>query len=148
MPATRDTPVMIHRRDAESAEDAERNNSRGLTHAVIGSAIEVHRLLGAGLLEEIYEASLCRELYLRGLAFRRQVRYPIGYKGVEIGSGLRLDLLVEDTLVVEVKSVDHLASIHRSQLLTYLKLTGLRLGLLINFNVTTLRSGIKRVIMS
>jgi GxxExxY protein len=129
---------MSHRRGTESTEVTE-GACNGLTHAVIGAAIEVHRQLGPGLLETVYESALCRELFLRGIKVGRQVPLQIKYKGADVGSGLRLDLVVADRLIVEVKSLDHLAPIHRSQVLTYLKLTGLRLGLLINFNVTTLR---------
>ena len=142
------TSMMIHRRGAESAEDAEKSAAGGLTHAVIGAAIEVHRLLGPGPLESIYEVALFRELYLRGYSVQGQVPYPVTYKGLELGTRLRLDLLIEGTLVVEVKCVDQLAPIHRSQVLTYLKLADLKLGLLINFNVTALRRGIRRIINS
>lgn len=119
-----------------------------MSRAVIGAAIEVHRRLGPGLLESVYEAALCRELYLRRIACERQVPVTIRYRGAALAAALRLDLVVERQLVVEVKSVEHLAPIHRSQLLTYLKLSNLHLGLLVNSNVTTLRTGIRRVISS
>jgi len=113
---------------------------------VIGAAIEVHRHLGPGLLESVYESALSRELWLNGLEVERQVSLPIDYKGARLPSGLRLDLLVNRRLIIEVKAVERLDPIHRAQLLTYLKLTRHRLGLLINFNVQVLRSGIRRII--
>jgi GxxExxY protein len=137
--------MMTYHRGTESTEDTEKSD-RGLTHAAIGAAIEVHRHLGPGLLESVYESALCRELWLSGLEVERQVNLPIDYKGTRLPSGLRLDLLVNRRLVIEVKAVDRLDPIHRAQLLTYLKLTQHRLGLLINFNVQVLRSGIRRII--
>ena len=117
----------------------------GAAHAVVEAAMEVHRILGPGFLEAIYEEALGIELTLRGVVFRRQVPISLDYKGVAVGHA-RLDLLVADRLVIELKAVDSLASIHWAQLLSYLKATKLTLGLLINFNVPTLRQGIKRVI--
>ena len=116
-----------------------------LSGAVIGAAIEVHRVLGPGLLESAYELALERELGLRKVPVQRQVAVPLEYKGLELGDGFRLDLLVDDALVVEVKAVDRLQPIHDTQLLTYLKLANKRLGLLINFNERTLKEGVKRV---
>ncbi|HNJ77263.1 MAG TPA: GxxExxY protein [Azospira sp.] len=116
-----------------------------LSGAVIGAAIEVHRELGPGLLESAYELALERELGLRKVSVQRQVAVPLEYKGIELGDGFRLDLLVDDALVVEVKAVDRLQPIHDAQLLTYLKLANKRLGLLINFNERTLKEGVKRV---
>ena len=118
-----------------------------LAHGVIGAAIEVHRLLGPGFLESVYEEALCVELKLRGIPFTRQAALGVDYKGHAVGEG-RLDLLVGDALVVELKAVDALAPIHSAQLLSYLKATGYQLGLLINFNVPVLRNGIKRVVLS
>jgi|SRR5215213_10289950 len=117
-----------------------------MSHKVIGAAIEVHRFLGPGLLESVYEAALCRELRLRGVATERQVRIPINYKGEELDCHMKLDLLVEKNVIVEVKSVDKVLSVHRAQLLTYLKLQRLWLGLIINFNVVMLRDGVRRVL--
>lgn len=117
-----------------------------LTEAVIGAAVEVHRALGPGLLESAYEQCLCRELSANRLAFERQVSMPIRYKGVQVDCGYRLDLLVEKSVVVELKCVEQLLPVHESQLLTYLKLSGIRVGLLINFNVSVLRQGIKRLV--
>jgi len=118
-----------------------------LAHGVIGAAIEVHRLLGPGFLELVYEEALCVELGLRRIPFIRQAALGVDYKGHAVGEG-RLDLLVGDALVVELKAVDALAPIHSAQLLSYLKATGYQLGLLINFNVPILRNGIKRVVLS
>ena len=115
-----------------------------LSGRVIGAAIEVHRVLGPGLLESAYEDCLAHELRLAGIRFARQQALPIEYKGVRLDAGYRLDLAVEEMIVVEIKSVERLSGIHEAQLLTYLKLTGYPLGLLINFNVPILVSGIKR----
>jgi GxxExxY protein len=114
-----------------------------LSHAVIGAAIEVHRELGPGFLESLYEEALCIELTERGIAFQRQYTISVGYKGHPIGEG-RLDLLVDKRLIVELKAVESLLPIHSAQLLSYLKATGLGVGLLINFNVPVLAKGIKR----
>jgi GxxExxY protein len=115
-----------------------------LSKRIIGAAIEVHRSLGPGLLESTYEACLARELTLAGLAFERQLVLPVEYKGVQIDAGYRLDLVVEGLVVVEIKAVEALLPVHDAQLITYLKLTGKPLGLLINFNVPTLVQGIRR----
>lgn len=117
-----------------------------LTHQVIGAAIEVHRVLGPGLLESAYEECLCRELSLQGVSFRRQVPLPIDYKGVRLDCGYRIDLLVDDRLIVEIKAVESLTGVHEAQLLTYLKLSGVKVGLLINFNVPRLIDGVKRMV--
>ena len=117
-----------------------------LSHKVIGASIEVHRLLGPGLLETIYIECLASELAEQGVAVKREVSVPIRYKGKELSKPLRLDLLVEDCLIVEAKSVDTLIPVHSAQLLTYLKMTELKLGLLLNFNVEVMRQGIKRIV--
>ena len=117
-----------------------------LSGAVIGAAIEVHRVLGPGLLESAYELALERELRLRDMQVERQKPIPLEYKGTALGDGFRIDLLVDDELIVEVKAVDGLLPIHEAQLLTYLRLTAIRLGLLINFNEKTLKEGVKRVV--
>ena len=116
-----------------------------LTEEVIGAAMEVHSHLGAGLLESAYEECLCHELALRDLPFRRQVSLPINYKGLHLDCGYRIDVLVEDKLIIEVKSVERLLPVHQAQLITYLKVTGMQTGLLINFNVAHLRQGIRRL---
>ena len=118
-----------------------------ITEAIIGAAIEVHRLLGPGLLESAYEECLCHELSLRGLSFERQVPLPVIYKGVKLDCGYRLDIVVADQVVVELKTVDALLPVHEAQLLTYLKLSGKRIGLLLNFHVEVLRNGIKRRVL-
>jgi GxxExxY protein len=116
-----------------------------ITEAIIGAAIEVHRVLGPGLLESAYLACLVFELRQRGFQVLEQVPLPLIYKEVELDCGYRLDLLVNDAVIVEVKSVDSLAPIHEAQLLSYLKLADCKLGLLINFNVKMLKYGIKRL---
>jgi GxxExxY protein len=119
-----------------------------LTEKIIGAAIEIHRALGPGLLESAYEECLCRELNLRGLAFQRQVPLPVEYKGVKLDCGYRIDLVVEEAVVLELKCVEHTLPVHEAQLLTYLKLTGKRVGIIINFNVATLvRGGIVRKVL-
>jgi GxxExxY protein len=118
-----------------------------LTEQIIGGAIEVHRHWGPGLYEEIYERSLCHELRLRNMPFDNQLTLPLIYKGEKVGDDLRLDIIVDAKVVVELKSVKELEPIHEAQLLTYMKLTGCRVGLLINFNVPVLRHGIKRMVL-
>lgn len=115
-----------------------------LSYGVIGCALEVYKTLGPGLLESVYEKALVVELTNKGIKAERQVPVNIFYKGVELGEGLRIDVLVEDSLVVELKSVDTLNKVHYKQLLTYLKITNKRVGLLINFNENNLMDGIKR----
>jgi len=119
-----------------------------ITESIIGSAIAVHRALGPGLLESAYEACLAFELAQRGLKIQQQKPLPVVYRDVKLDCGYRLDLVVEDAVVVEVKSVDGLAPIHHAQLLSYLRLSGCRVGLLINFNVKLLKHGISRVVNS
>ena len=117
-----------------------------ITGQVIGAAIDVHRTLGPGLLESAYEACLAYELTQNGLHVERQKPLPVVYKEVNLDAGYRLDLLVERRIIVELKAVDSLTPLHKAQLLSYLKLSGLNLGLLINFNVQVLKNGIQRVI--
>ena len=138
----------MNRQDAKAAEGLRVEPSTeldDLAHRVIGAAIEVHRLLGPGFLESVYEEALCVELTLRGIRFARQVPIGVKYKGEKVGEA-RLDLLVDERLVVELKAVEGVAPIHVAQVLSYLKATRLRLGLLITFNVTLLQRGIKRVV--
>ncbi|MGH6960322.1 MAG: GxxExxY protein [Dongiaceae bacterium] len=118
-----------------------------VTDRVIGLAIEVHRQLGPGLLESAYEDCLCHELRTHGIDFRRQVPLPINYKGEHLDCGYRMDLVVAGSLIVEIKSVEKLLPLHEAQLLTYLKLSGLKTGLLLNFNVLLLKHGIKRMVL-
>lgn len=116
-----------------------------LTSKVISAAIEVHKSLGPGLLESAYEECLCRELDLREMNYERQKDLPVEYKGVKLNCGYRLDIVVAGKLILELKACDGLEPIHKAQLLTYLKLTGLKIGLLINFNVPVLKMGIRRI---
>jgi len=115
-----------------------------LTRAIIGAAIEVHKILGPGLMESAYQECLCRELSLRGIAFRREVSLPVTYKGVKLDCGYRMDLVVEETVLLELKAVEQVLPVHEAQLITYLKLGGLKVGLLINFHVPVLKDGIIR----
>jgi len=116
-----------------------------LSSQIIGAAIEVHKLLGPGLLESAYEECLCHELGLRGVFFERQKPLPVIYKGKTLDCGYRLDIVVEKKILVELKSCEKTEPIHEAQLLTYLRLTGFNLGLLLNFNVPLMREGITRV---
>ncbi len=115
-----------------------------LTHTIIGAAIEVHRCLGPGLLESTYEECLCYELNRFNLSYERQKPLPVIYKDIQLDAGYRVDIVVENRVVIELKSVDELSPLHEAQLLTYLKLGGWHVGLLINFNVPVLKDGIKR----
>ena len=116
-----------------------------LTGEVIGAAIEVHKALGPGLLESTYEECLCIELGIRDIPFERQKEVPIEYKGVNLNHAYRMDIVVPNKLIVELKACESLEPIHDAQLLTYLKLSGIKVGLLINFNVPVLKEGIKRL---
>jgi GxxExxY protein len=156
----------LNRQDAKVAEEEEERGREGegerrrlieriepgaelddLAHRVIGAAIEVHRHLGPGFLEVVYEEALAIELRLRGIPFERQKLIVVGYKNAAVGEG-KLDLLVDDCLIVELKAVEALAAIHKAQVISYLRATRLRLGLLINFNVPILKNGLQRVILS
>jgi GxxExxY protein len=117
-----------------------------LSNKVIGAAIEVHKALGPGLLESAYEECLCEELDLRGLQYKRQEPLPLRYKGRKLDCGYRLDVVVENAIVLELKSCEKIEPIYEAQLLTYLKLSGLHLGLILNFNVTMMKDGIKRIV--
>jgi len=118
-----------------------------LSEQIIGAAIEVHRALGPGLLESAYKICLMQELTLRGIRFQSEVMLPVRYKGIELDCGYRIDLLIEDKIILELKAVDALTKVHEAQLLTYLKLSGKRVGLLINFNSPVLRNSIVRRIV-
>jgi len=115
---------------------------------VIGACIEVHRALGPGLLESAYEVCLAHELTLRGLSFERQVALPVRFKGVELDCAYRMDFVVGNELVVELKAVEQLLPVHEAQLITYLRLTALPAGLLVNFHVKTLRQGLRRLTLT
>ena len=118
-----------------------------ITELIIRASIEVHKALGPGLLESVYEECLCRELSLQGIAFTRQNPIPVEYKNIKLECGYRLDLLVENSVVVEIKSVEKILSVHEAQLLTYLRLGHWNVGLLINFNVSLLKDGVKRKVL-
>ena len=118
-----------------------------LSNRVIGCAIEVHRVLGPGLLESTYEQCLAYALSSEGIAFQVQHPQPVQYKGIQLDCGFRIDMLVENRLILELKSVDSLKGIHEAQLLTYMKLARIKIGLLINFNNTRLKDGIKRFVL-
>jgi len=128
----------INHRDTEAQRNA-------LTDMVIGAAIEVHRALGPGLLESAYETCLYHELGQRQIHFQRQLELPVAYKNISLDCGYRIDVVVEKQLVLELKAVEKLLPVHEAQLLTYLKLTGLHTGLLLNFNVPMLKNGIRRI---
>jgi GxxExxY protein len=133
---------MLTTEDTESTEEFENNS---LTDAIIGAAITVHRELGPGLLESVYEKCLALELTKSGFQVCSQKEIPLTYKGLALESGFRADLIVENKVLVELKSIDQLLPVHTAQVLTYLKLSNLRTGLLINFNVQLLKNGIKRL---
>ena len=119
-----------------------------LSNTVIGAAIDVHKTLGPGLLETAYETCLCHELGLRGVAYQKQLNLPVVYKDVLLDCGYRLDILVEDAIVLELKSIEKILPIHDAQLLTYLKIGGWQLGMILNFNVPLLRYGIRRKVLN
>ena len=136
---------MIHHGDTETRSKLLHED---LTERIIGAAIEVHKALGPGLLESAYEECLCHELYLLGLNFHRQVPLPVQYKGINLDCGYRLDIVVQENVILELKCFEHILPVHEAQLLTYLKMTGKRVGLIINFNVAMLsRGGIVRKVL-
>jgi GxxExxY protein len=126
-------------------EDREHKDPR--TSQIIAAALEVHRALGPGLLENAYEECLCHEFYLRGIEFERQLAFPITFKGLRLDCGYRIDFLVEDTVVVELKAIEKLLPVHHAQLLTYMKVARKSVGLLMNFNVPLLTRGIVRKVL-
>jgi GxxExxY protein len=130
----------LNRRGAEAPREDQ------ITERVIGCAIEVHRVLGPGLLESAYEECLCHELSLAGMSFCRQVAVPVQYKAVSLDCGYVLDLMIEDLVIVELKTVEKLLPIHEAQLLTYLRLLNKPVGLLLNFRESLLKSGLKRIV--
>ena len=137
----------MNRQDAKAGKVEPNQKVDRLAREVIGAAIEVHRHLGPGFLESVYEEALVIELTLRGIPFERQRPVPVSYKERNVGEG-RVDLLVAQELLVELKAVETLAPIHKAQVISYLKAMGIHLGLLINFNVPVLRAGIQRVVLS
>lgn len=138
----------IQRGEEEGSENAEKKPLWDLSGAIISAAIEVHELLGPGLLESIYGAALFHELRLRGIKAEQQLEVPVFYKNVALTQALRLDLLVDGLIIVELKSVEAVLPVHKAQLLSHLRLTRCQLGLLINFNTPQLRHGIYRVVNS
>lgn len=142
---TEDTEGRQTPRKRERSMEGEEDDP--LTRAVIGAAIEVHRVLGPGLLESVYHRALGRELELRRIPHESTVRLPLAYKGLPLGDDLIMDVVVDRRLVLELKAVDEFAPIHEAQLLTYLRLSGIRLGLLINFNVRYLKDGVRRRVL-
>src|SRR5690242_420832 len=118
-----------------------------LTEQIIAAAIEVHREMGPGLLESSYRLCLCRELTLRGIEFKTEVPLPVAYKGTKLDAGYRIDLLVAGTVIVELRAIEKVLPVHEAQLLTYMKLSGKRVGLLINFNVPLLKQGLTRRVL-
>jgi GxxExxY protein len=137
----------LNREEREGREEPTAQAER-LALVVVDSALKVHRALGPGLLESAYEHCLEHELARRGIPVSRQVVLPITYEGVTLDAGYRLDLVVDDSIIVEVKAVDALSRVHEAQLLTYLRLSGMRLGFLMNFNVQLFKQGLKRFVLS
>jgi GxxExxY protein len=135
----------LNHRGTKEEEEVNKREFDELSGRVIGYAIEVHRSLGPGLLESAYDACLCHELTQGRVDYQRQVPLPVLYKGIELDCAYRLDSIVERRLIIEIKAVEKLLPIHTAQLLTYLKLSGIKVGLLMNFNAEALRAGIKRV---
>lgn len=133
--------------DNEGAGTGTKLKSEELTEKIIGAAIEVHRVLGPGLLESVYEKALCLELSLRGFSHKSQIAFPLHYKGVDLECGFRVDILVEDTVVLELKSVANILPVHEAQLLTYMRFLQKRVGFIINFNVPVLKHGIVRRVL-
>jgi len=131
----------MHHRDTEATE----NPVNGITEKIIGAAIEVHRILGPGLLESAYEECLAREFTLKCVRFKRQQGLPITYKSVRLDCGYRLDFIVEGCVIVEIKAVEQILPIHEAQLLSYLRLSHLKWGLLLNFHASALKHGIRRM---
>jgi GxxExxY protein len=136
----------MHLLTTESQSHRE-NEKDQRTAPIIGAAIEVHRHLGPGLLESAYDQCLCHELHLRNLPFQRQLDLPVSYKGIKLDCGYKIDLIVSDEVIVELKSIERILPVHEAQLLTYLKLSGKPVGLLINFNVPLLTRGIIRRVL-
>lgn len=131
---------------SRKVETTDREKADSLSKQIIGAAIEVHSALGPGLLESAYLASLCHELKLRDIPFQQEVALPFKYKDIDLPVGYRIDLLVDGLVIVEIKTVDRISRIHEAQLLTYLRMTNLWLGILLNFNELFLKHGIRRLV--
>lgn len=132
---------------SEATATAPKLRYEEMTERILGAAIEVHKILGPGLMESAYEECLCHELNLRGLRFERQMMVPVSYKGVNLDCGYKLDLLIEDTVIPELKCAERITSVHEAQLLTYMKLLTKPVGFIINFNVPVMRAGIVRKVL-
>jgi GxxExxY protein len=141
------TTESVRHREKKGSLMAEYQENDPLTESVIGFAIEVHRQLGPGLLESAYEECLCFELKQSDFAYRRQVPLPVTYKSVRLDCGYRLDIVVEQSVILELKTVERLLPVHEAQMLTYLKLSGVRTGLLLNFNSAVLKDGLRRLVL-
>jgi GxxExxY protein len=137
---------LVHKSQFQGSKRISTKNDP-LTEKIIGAAIEVHKHLGPGLLESAYKECLCHELVLQGIEFRRQQPVPVIYKSRQLDCGFRIDLVVQNELIIEIKAVTKFLPIHEAQLLTYMKLTGVSTGLLINFNVRLLKTGIRRFVL-
>ena len=137
----------FNHKDTKTQRKAISEETNALARQVVDAAFKVHQTLGAGLLESVYETCLCHELNKRDIPFQKQVSLPVVYDSITLEAGLRLDIWVDKQLIIELKAVDQLHDVHKAQLLTYLKLTNNRLGLLINFNTARIKDGIKRVIL-
>jgi len=142
------TKEEVNRQDAKIAKVRQEPSAPAdaVARQVVDAGLKVHRAFGPGLLESAYEACLAQELHLRGLGVRKQLPRPIEYEGLRLDGGYRLDLLVDDRVIVEVKAVEALSRLLEAQLITYLKLSGLRLGLLLNFNVRLFKDGVRRLV--
>ena len=138
--------MKANHRDTE-AQRKPMYHEKELTDKIIACAIEVHRNLGPGLLESAYEECLCHELKLNGVSFERQMNLPLEYKGIKLDCGYRMDIVVDNKVIVELKCVDQIAPVHEAQLLTYLRLSRLRIGLIFNFNTSVLKDGIRRRVL-
>ncbi len=141
----------MNHRDTETQSDSQRapipDAVNEISGVIVDAAFQVHEILGPGLLESVYEQCLDYELTNRGFDVKRQVQVPLRYKEIQFDCGFRVDLVVNDAVVVELKAIDVILPIHRAQILTYLKITGLRVGLLINFNQTRIKNGIHRMVL-
>jgi len=136
----------MNHRDTETQSNLD-SSINDLTGQIVDAAYQVHSTLGPGLLESVYEACLCHELEKRGMPFQKQVSLPVIYDGISLDAGMRLDVWVDKKVIVELKAVEMLSDVHQAQLMTYLKLTNSRVGLLINFNTKRIKDGIKRIVL-
>lgn len=138
---------ITYHRGTETQRKKQYMRENEVSEKIIKCAIETHKELGPGLLESIYEECLCKEFELEGIDYKRQKEIPIRYRNIQLNENYRIDLIVEDMVIVEIKCVENILPVHNAQLLTYLKLTGLKLGLILNFNFDLLKNGIKRIIL-